>query len=52
MFVQRQEDLPVWEPRRELVRGVHRERGPFKLCPAKEDTAGLAHAASRSLADK
>jgi hypothetical protein len=26
--------------------------GPFKLCPAKEDTVGLAHAASRSLADK
>jgi hypothetical protein len=25
---------------------------PFKLCPAKEDTVGLAHAASRSLADK
>src|ERR1700722_10334009 len=25
---------------------------PFKLCPAEEDTVGLAHAASRSLADK
>jgi hypothetical protein len=25
---------------------------PFKLCPAKEDTVSLAHAASRSLADK
>jgi hypothetical protein len=25
---------------------------PLKLRPAKEDTAGLAHAASRSLADK
>src|SRR5580692_5721580 len=30
------------------------ERGecPFKLCPAEEDTAGFAHAASRSLADR
>jgi hypothetical protein len=25
---------------------------PFKLCPAEEDTVGLAHAASRSLADR
>jgi hypothetical protein len=30
------------------------ERGecPFKLCPAEEDAVGLAHAASRSLADR
>jgi hypothetical protein len=25
--VQRQEDLPAWEPVRKPVRGVHRERG-------------------------
>ena len=25
---------------------------PFKLCPAEEDIVGLAHAASRSLANK